>query len=730
MTAAARQLDLASFPSGDAGAAQAAPVVSLRAPTPQRSDDWLELLDLLPRVPGPNLNARRVKLYNRYKQLSPALQRKENGRLLVHRTARLFKNLTAAALVIGGIPDDLTGRRLPRGADAWSVDDRQRFLDTWALLDAWKAFRVNRLGVPTEKLAPLFSASVFPNTRHIVAEWCVERGLACTDRALRQYAFRTDPANAPPTFDEQTGKKLTQGFDGNIDRRGSRSGPRAPVAPEAWELFLSLIASANALPISQAYDFVAGEARVKGWDWPALETIRGKVDAQIPAAAMTLRRQGDRKFEAAHVPKMERSYEEMLAGECWSLDARTLDFPCRVPDSRREWKEARFTIAGVADCRSRSLRLELRSTEHSDGILAGIKRALLDWGAPSDIICDNGKAYIAALLSSGEVEGLCGTFNIRLHRTIKYHAWAKQIESLWHRLKEFFDRWLRVFTGGAPDERPQDRARDHRRNIMALPTEDEARAWIEQAMIEWHAREISGSGTLGLTPNLIFEQNRAPIRQCDPALVEALCRRCIGPIKKTRHGFRLNHLSFGRWDEAVWRLPEGEYFLLKDPERNDQVIVADADKRPLCLASNRMLRGTTDEERREAARLAARYRKIMREALPARDFIQQTPTQQILATKARHAQAREAELRKSLPDPQQPTVTLVRPDLVEPARKVLATAATVDARARAKEAAAMPVFEDGSIRPRRTIEMPDFGDDFGYVPNTPADRMPDLEAAG
>lgn len=650
---------------------------------PAAVPDWVAASSLIEHVPDcASLDAKRQALYRALRG-TPASEKRVNVRpALVHKrstVARLFKGLTVEAMLTVGLPQTDKGRKLPPQAGSeWSEHDFVRFHGTCNLVDAWHAHRAAANGKRDEELFPAFHE----RWQHFAADL----GLKLSTRSLQRYARRVSPLSPPGVF------------DGNVDSRGRPKVAIAPMSDEAWERFMSIVVSDNKITLVEAHRFVDGEAREKDWDWPGIAAVTDKLN-KLPDGALAAKREGPWQFEATYVPKVARDYAQIGAGEIWSLDCRTLDFPCRVPDARREWREQRLTACGVADCRSRSRRIVLRATEHSDGILAGLKRAILDWGAPREIICDNGKGYIAALLGNPEVESLCKTFGITLHRSLKDHAWAKQIESLWNRSKEQLDRWLPSFVGGSPDERPEDRAKDNKANLLSLPTEDEVNAWFALNDIEWHATPISGSGTLGLSPNLIFEQFRSEHRPVDPATVEALCRRAYGPIKKTPRGFRLNHLYYGRWDEAVWRLPAGEYFLLKDPERNDNVIIADADKRPLCVATNRLLRGTTDEERREAARLQARYRRIMREAVPARDYLRQTETQQILAAKARHAQAREAELRNSLPAPPAPQISIVRPDLVEPSRKVVAAIARAETAPPAQSSTGFQPVEDASNAP-------------------------------
>jgi len=492
-----------------------------------------------------------------------------------------------------------------------------------------------------------------------------------------------------------------------------RSGRHGIIAtPEAWDLFKSLYLQANSLKLAKCWRYVRGEVASHGWSWPSLTWCRAKAKAKFPLGVRTYTRKGPRAAEAECVPKIERDYEEIAAGDWWVLDGRTLDSTIKVPDDRREWREARAVVTGVLDLRSRSLRLDVRATECSDGILSGIKQALLAWGSCTDALADNGEAYDGAIgsprgsawhrryLDDPQIGSVFAQLGVQVHHSIPYHAWAKPIESIWNKLKEDFDRWLWHFRGGSPAERPEGRCAEIRRNIDDLPTEAELRDLLDIWLGEYHATEQSGRGTRGLCPNLVMERYRAELRPISPSFAEFLCRRTIcrkgepRRFKVHRDGVHWNHADYGAWDEAVWKL-HGQQVLVKiDPDLADRVLLCDVAGRPLATAYNRQLAGTTQEHRREAHRKQDQARRIMREAAPARDYLRETPTRQVLLAKRRHAQAREKVARASLPalEPeQQPVVTLVRPDLA-------AAADQLAKREQARQAARQPAqaLRDGT----------------------------------
>ena len=171
---------------------------------------------------------------------------------------------------------------------------------------------------------------------------------------------------------------------------------------------------------------------------------------------------------------------------------------------------------------------------------------------------------------------------------------------------------------------------------------------------EYHSTPQSGDGTFGLPPRLVFEQYRTEHRSVDSAAIDILCTKTVGPVKVGRDGVRHRNVLYGGSDQAVWKLQGKEVWLRVDPVRVDFVTVCDESGKPICKAYNKPLRGATQEQRREAAKIKARYRKAVRAYAPARNYLLETDTQQILQAKRDHAKARMEELRKELPAPAAP----------------------------------------------------------------------------
>lgn len=547
---------------------------------------------------------------------------------------------------------------LPTGHESWSERDRQRYLDTRLLVRAFEVFRRGHHSshatlaaafAAANARAHLGDAKIHPETT--VAQWCAQRGLKCTPERLRTYA-----------------RRLRR--DGNVDRRGRGRG-RTP-APDArlTAAFLDRVLHQNQFSAAAAWRDVRDLALDLDVACPGLRWWQVWYQRQVPAHAKGYGRRRGKEFEAHELPKIHRTYGDLAPLDWISLDGHTLNILCRVPDARRGWRSARPTLTAVLDIRTRTfVGWDIRGTENSDGILAGLKMMHRAYGCARHYYADNGEAYKASVGSrvrreyfdDPRIGGLCAQTGAERHNAVPYHGWAKMIESIWNHVVRDFERYWESWWGNAPHNRPETA---EKLRMDQLPTVDEITAGWREYLPVYHATEQFGDGMLGLTPTLALEQFRTEVRKLDPGVLDFLCCRLTGPRVVTADGIKLNNIRYGHFDVDVWKLKGRKVWVRMDPEQADYVWLCEEDGAPLCKASNRTLTGATPEEVREAARVRAQMRKIAREYHAARDFLLDSNIQQIMKTKRRHAEARQAAARAQLPPAAEPAVTLVRPDLV------------------------------------------------------------------
>lgn len=609
---------------------------------------------------GTTENARELRAQRWVRgEVSEAYRAKiDGGRWCVSRSARLPGTLGTVEtfLRVGRGPDRLNGFVLPSGHESWSEKQRQRFLDSHKLLDLWDTLRAKWSRLSQERVVNLFAE------QH--GEWCRQHGLSCDLQAIWRYRRRLDPGSPV--------------FDGNVDGRGRKPATdddRAAIcSPEAWQLFEALYLQMNQLSAAEVDRLVRAQVNQYGWKWPAQRTVQ-RWAARLPRPVKVMAREGIHKYEAKCLPKTPRDYEAILAGRHWDSDERTLDVIVRVPDSRKGWRLIRPLVTAIIDKRSRKIiGWHLGERANWETLLAAADMAIADVGIPDEWTMDNGPAEKVVsgkrrFRWSPEDERqwmtFCDQIGVQAHRAVKKNPWSKQIESIFRVMKEGFDKHQATYCGGRPEEKPADLAA-RLGDVSAVPTLESLREDFAAYLESYHATPQSGDGMFNLSPNLVMERFRGPIRTCDPEVRKHLCSRLIGPRTVGRDGVRYDGILYGRFNEALYSLQGQRVWLRINPGDASYITVCDERGVPITRAENSRLKSATPEDVRKAAEHRGRLKKATKEALKGREFLFDSTPGQIMALKREAAQAAEAELRKALPPVERkPDVVIVRPDLHE-----------------------------------------------------------------
>ena len=490
--------------------------------------------------------------------------------------------------------------------------------------------------------------------------------------------IRTDTVNGwcqsgrrPEEVDDRLAKRYAAvALDPKFQRR--LKGRAVPMHSRAWKDTRDLAADLGVRMLS------------RGWwtEW---------FDRTYPEFARAYAR-GKRGFEASALPKIHRDNTLIDPLEWVSLDGHTLNLLCRVPDPHKGWKQGRPVLTGVLDIRTRLLTgWDIRSTENSDAIMAGVKATCRDYGCPQHYYADNGRAYKGSVgarnrrrdpgqsaltshpfaLSAKQLRrirpqlfddprfgNLVAQTGAQRHNTIPYCAWSKIIESWWRIIIDEFERYFPSFFGNV-DNRPEDAGK---MRTDELPTIDDVVAAFREFLPAFHATERDCLG--GLTPTLAYEQFVGEVRRLDPDVLDFLCCRLAGPRTVHADGVTWNNILYGHFDEQVWRLHRRKVWLRIDPEQADSIWLCEESGAPLCRATNKQLTGATQEDVREAARIRSRMRKIAQEYAAVRESLFDTNINEIMRTRRRHAEARQEVARAALPAAMAPATTFIRPDLV------------------------------------------------------------------
>ena len=350
-----------------------------------------------------------------------------------------------------------------------------------------------------------------------------------------------------------------RGVAGLLDRRGGHR-QACPFSPEAQEFLKGLYARAGHQSIPYIYRIAAGEARVQGWQLPALRTvqrwIRTRIDPKLLMAAHDPKRFRDRM-----VPHIERDWTLVGAMEAWVGDHRVLDVwvPRRrmetVDGRKREvisWQRPWLTM--FLDCRSwMPVGWQLAfDAPNAQRVASCFVEAVELHGCPQHVILDNGKDFRSAefgdkprrraggekLFDEKHYTSLLDALGVQAHWAIPKNARAKVVEPWYGIMAERFDRAWPTYLGNRPDRKPEQikplagRAAECIDKLNLQVVSDALDAWI----LDDYALDVSpAAAACGRSPLRAFRELRrsdfAPIRPSIEALSLLLTRSRRAPIE-------------------------------------------------------------------------------------------------------------------------------------------------------------------------------------------------------
>ncbi|MGE0481833.1 MAG: Mu transposase C-terminal domain-containing protein [Phycisphaerae bacterium] len=609
----------------------------------------------------------------------PAEQRDKRGGAWVVRGDALIVDRHGEELQVATLAQRLRAIATPAAVLAGRDSSRQRHAQLAELLSRDRAFRQQH-----PQLAP-FSQGYFDALARVHGEWAREHALPMSRSKiieLRGKAARGEPLDGRI----RSGRKRVEIDARLVERvRGVYLHPNRFGGADAFHEQERLAAELGIAPLSQYH-------------------VRSII-AEIPRAVRVLEREGPRAFEMRCVPKDRIDYTHVPAGAWYSCDARVADVRIADPAAEGGYRRGRAVVVGFCCARSGRLIVGVALSEDGNAYLRVLRDLVAECGAPSDITYDNGKALKRAFGSprgtwlqrvrfgDGRLGGVLHELAIRGHVSTPYAPWAKKIEAIWRFIKQKIDRLFPGFWGGCPAERSHVAAALDRDHPELLPTFDEFSRAVRTGVEVYNSTPRRALG--GLTPNLVFEQQRGTIRRVDLHVLALACRPLDGPRKVGRDHVTYRGLRYELDAGDAVKLQGREVYIRPDIDRVGEIVLADANGRNLCSALHKALvrADATPEALAAASAKKSRFRRAVKAAVPARNYLQNETPQQVLEAQREFRKSREAAQCKALPTPAAPAVALVRPDLVEPAKKV--TAQADRQRRAAKGAAPAAVAFDG-----------------------------------
>ncbi|WP_432769775.1 MAG: hypothetical protein HEQ22_03245 [Sphingopyxis sp.] len=248
--------------------------------------------------------------------------------------------------------------------------------------------------------------------------------------------------------------------------RRSGGGIEAEIDADIWQELLSDYLRLSGPSFASCYQRAHEKAEKRGISLPHSRTLWRKLEREVPAQVIVLRREGEEELRKM-LPAQIRSVADLHAMELVNIDGHKCDVFVKWPDGRI----IRPTMVAIQDVYSRKF-LSWRIAESEDMVTARLVFADLfrDWGIPKGLLSDNGRAFASKWLTGGaktrfrfkvrdeDPTGVLVALGVNIHWTKPYRGQSKPIE---RGFRDFCDAIAKhpafegAYTGNKPDAKPE-----------------------------------------------------------------------------------------------------------------------------------------------------------------------------------------------------------------------------------------------------------------------------------
>ena len=189
-------------------------------------------------------------------------------------------------------------------------------------------------------------------------------------------------------------------------------------------------------------------------------TLRNFINKDMNIIEKDRGRMGSKEFKDARIPYVQRSYEDIRAGEWWMSDGHDLELMC-YHKTKKTAKGTRYygspKLIVWIDVKSRFITgWTLSWSETTESIAIALKRGIEKYGIPENIFTDNGKAYTSLKLKGNEeLDGIYSMLGVNVSHALPYNAQSKHIERWFVDFKNEFAKEFLTYKGGNVMERPE-----------------------------------------------------------------------------------------------------------------------------------------------------------------------------------------------------------------------------------------------------------------------------------
>jgi len=459
------------------------------------------------------------------------------------------------------------------------------------------------------------------------------------------------------------------------EKRGRKRGGRSTrIGPSAFEFFTATVLKLR-VPITEAYRLTTAKSAEHpgdaAWRWEACEsTVRKRFAVEHPPFHRDYYLDGPDKWRAAHQPKIDRRQHELPANHTWEIDGTKANVLCRHGD-----KTIRPTIIRVVCPASRMvLGTAVGYSESTELIRRTCWGAYQKYGAPKLVRIDGGKAFEGEGIGDRRrrkrgddeavVVGLIRVMQAKPHFCNGRSGWEKgTVESLMCAIDCHDRLYGKAYVGNCTKNRHREADQYAKQHHEKLPTVPEYERTLREHTDAENRRPREDMNAL--SPLQTFQRTAIAERRL-PKQAEEFIRRRPQRVTVSNKGVVIRlageTIHYGHRDPRVWERQGQRLIAYIDESDLGDVILCEADGRPLFRANNDGLFGTDAETYREAGKLKAKANKLRREHFANIDLAT-APTVDVALKLKRQAAEMEAAKRDADEVPEREAILLHVPHI-------------------------------------------------------------------
>lgn len=375
-------------------------------------------------------------------------------------------------------------------------------------------------------------------------------------------------------------------WDALVDNRGKARKGQSSIHPAAWDVFCGMYLTQRQLSAGRCLELTeewALQNCPEALPLPSVQTFQRGVRA-LPPEVVCYAREGPRRWWAKYSPYISRQYDEIASNDIWVGDTYTMDIVTRAENGQLHrmylsaWVDVRsgiFVGWGISDgsCSQNSVNA-LRDACVRQGTLP-----------LQNLYTDNGREYLTydfggrghrakAVLANGENPfqplTIMQRMEVQMVNAIPKNSRAKIVERSFRALKDRVMRLFLTFTGGSPQEKPED-LKAILKSGRQVPTDSEARDLLSKLIqYDLNFSKYDGPVVTDKGKRKIDVYNENCVREkipADPGVLQLMLMRSTRPLKVGRAGIVtvINGVPMKFWSEEIRHYMDQKVYIRYDP---------------------------------------------------------------------------------------------------------------------------------------------------------------------